>query len=423
VNKTWIYKRFKKHHAPQTYTLYLLNFWDHFDSALYSFLAPWLGVIFFPTQDILLASMGIYGVLWTSSLVAAPAGAFIFGLLAKRFSPEYALRCSALGVGISTLAIACLPSYSMASMASPLLLIFFRGLLSLCAKGDHTIIQSYGMQEKTFPQRIKHSMKVEIFTLSGLFSASMLSMILVQFSHIRTYLWRLPFFVGGVAILFLLKHRRNHLRSLSLPDAPPCSTETSFSWKLILEFACVSSLSYVTYATAFQVFNVFIPKVTSLSFEGMLFGNTFWLGLDMLCIIGIGRTIETMHPLKVMRPAALALALTSIPLFWGLKLYPHVAYVFFLRGWIVFCGVSYALPLMAWLCHFSKGSSSYLHIGLGTVLGTLFLGYGTPVISLFLYRQSQWVGAPGVPLTVSALLALFGQARLLQRKKIHDILS
>jgi len=78
------------------------NSLDHFDTAIYSFLAPILSIVFFPKDDPIVALILTYGMLATS-IITRPIGAIIFSIIAKKRGATLALSYSLIGVAITTI--------------------------------------------------------------------------------------------------------------------------------------------------------------------------------------------------------------------------------------------------------------------------------------------------------------------------------
>ena len=92
-------------------SLILANTLDHFDTNLYSFMAPIMAPLFFPQQNAIVQLILAYSFLATSS-VTRPLGVLLFGSLAKRYDPWKTLQLTLIGVGMTTFAMGCLPTYA-----------------------------------------------------------------------------------------------------------------------------------------------------------------------------------------------------------------------------------------------------------------------------------------------------------------------
>src|SRR6187200_1368423 len=85
-------------------SILLGNILDHYDIALFSFFAPVLGPIFFPTYDPIVQLILTYG-LSITSLISKPLGTYLFGMIASTYGPMLGLSYSLIGVAITTLCL------------------------------------------------------------------------------------------------------------------------------------------------------------------------------------------------------------------------------------------------------------------------------------------------------------------------------
>src|SRR4029077_17815996 len=92
-------------------SIFVGNALDRFDTSLYGFLAPIMGPIFFPHHDPVVQLMVIYATSATS-LFSRPIGTMLFGMLARRKGPIFALSYSLIGVAFFTVCIGCIPGYA-----------------------------------------------------------------------------------------------------------------------------------------------------------------------------------------------------------------------------------------------------------------------------------------------------------------------
>ena len=162
------------HHRKRDLSLLIANILDHFDTALYSFLAPLLGAIFFPPADPVVQLIMAYSLLATS-LFTRPFGTYLFGTLACKWGPERSLSYSLLGASVLTFLIGCLPSYDAIGWLAPAILIFIRLGRGLCAAGESTIAKLYILENKNTVQAFTASYWYNASTMGGIILASAVS--------------------------------------------------------------------------------------------------------------------------------------------------------------------------------------------------------------------------------------------------------
>ena len=188
----------------KSWTVLISDFLDHFDLYLYVCLAPLLGSLFFPTGDGLSQALKIYGIYWGASVIAFPAGSFVFSYLAAKKTPEHALRLGVLGFSVSTCVMGLLPTYEVLGVWSAVLLVGSRICQSFFARGERVISRLYIIVPQATGEAIKWSVKYDILTLLGITLASSIASLVLKHQGMW---WRVPFIIGGLVGLFVFYHR------------------------------------------------------------------------------------------------------------------------------------------------------------------------------------------------------------------------
>ncbi|MFU7503400.1 MAG: MFS transporter, partial [Candidatus Tisiphia sp.] len=243
------------------------NALDHFDTAIYSFLAPVLSMIFFPKDDPIVALILTYSVI-TTSIVTRPVGSIIFSIIVKKRGPTLALSYSLIGVAITTMSIGFIPTYQMIGWFSPLMLLIIRMMLAIFGEGEHCIAKLYIVENKTQIQGVKASYLYELSTMFGIIIASFVSNILISSNH-HEY-WRLCFILGGsTGIVGIYLRRYSNTSQRAIEQKSSTSNVILNNKCNILRVSIVSGFSYITYVIPFVVMNSFVPLITSISLEAM----------------------------------------------------------------------------------------------------------------------------------------------------------
>ena len=136
-----------KNLSKRDYSILIGSAVDHFDTALYSFLAPIFAQLFFPTSDPIISLILAYSVLATT-IITRPLGSYIFGLIALTSGPAVSLSYSLVGVGMTTLALGFLPTYNQIGVYAPILLIILRFFSGIFSAGEISIAKLYILAEK-----------------------------------------------------------------------------------------------------------------------------------------------------------------------------------------------------------------------------------------------------------------------------------
>ncbi|WP_375330999.1 MFS transporter [Candidatus Tisiphia endosymbiont of Oplodontha viridula] len=380
------------------------NALDHFDTAIYSFLAPVLSMIFFPKDDPIVALILTYSVL-TTSIITRPVGSIIFSIIVKKRGPTLALSYSLIGVAITTMSIGFIPTYQMIGWFSPLMLLIIRMMLAIFGEGEHCIAKLYIVENKTQIQGVKASYLYELSTMFGIIIASFISNILISSNH-HEY-WRLCFILGGsTGIVGIYLRRYSNTSQRAIEQKSSTSNVILNNKCNILRVSIVSGFSYMTYVIPFVVMNSFIPLITSISLEAMMSVNTILLIIDVAMIPLVGHFIKKYRPVDVMIVSTSILFISIVPL-WLYITDASVWYINFVRLWIITLGVTFACPLNYWLNSLFRSSDKYMLVSIGDALGTSIFGRSTPAVCIALWHFTGSSIAIGVYIAMITLVTIW----------------
>lgn len=112
------------------------TFLEWYDYTLYGFLSVPFAKLFFPSHTPKIALIETFGI-FAIGYLARPIGGLFLGFLGDRLGRKWALVLSIFLMGLSTLAMGCLPTYTRIGVGSPLLLLAFRLLQGLSVGGEY----------------------------------------------------------------------------------------------------------------------------------------------------------------------------------------------------------------------------------------------------------------------------------------------
>lgn len=414
-------KRGTKHEtkgAPTTNTkraavLCAAGFFDHYDTALYSFLAPLMAPVFFPSADPFVQLLLSYSV-FATGIVFRPLGVWCAFYLAHH-NPHRPLALAMSLLGLAMLGMAFLPGAHTLGYLAPLGLFLLRGLLDFAAALERSVIKFTLITPLTATNALRWSSVFEIASLGGLFAASLAPLCLATLfdpAHLA-WAWRLFFALGGVCALALTLVRHVVLcadKTPFQPTKPPAARALlGLLWRYkrtLVRLACVHSFSYGTYSFAFILLGLLAPLVCRTT-QPLFFISTpvFWL-FDVACLLFVARFCTHLAPARLMRGACWVMALTLLPLFalWHLET-QFVAIG--LRLWIIAAGVVFAAPLVLWEKAITPNNPQrFLITGIGKTLGNSLLGRNLVAITLFCTNLWPYPTTPAFILTALAVLAL-----------------
>ena len=390
-------------------TILIGNLLDHFDTALYSFLAPILAPIFFPHHEPVVQLILAYSILATS-IITKPIGAIIFGVIAYRRGPIFGLSYSLIGVAITTVLLGCIPDYKTIGNFAPVFLIVVRALRGIFASGESTIAKLYIIENKTQNVALKSSCFYESSVIVGIILASVVSTVVYSSKYINA--WRISFFVGGSVGLVGVVLRYFSWEYKKLEYKIFNKTNWIFLWQNrynILKIVIVAGFTHITYSVAFIFLNSFVPLVSSnISLANMLYMNNYLLMLDLLLVFFIGAVVlkYKFNPNKVMLFASVVLTITIIPMF-NLLENSTILTAMLVRCWVVFWGVVFACPLNLW---YEKVvidlPEKYLLVGVGSSIGGAGIGKTLTAVCLWLWHKTNTALATAIYIASFMLLTV-----------------
>lgn len=188
------------------------NVIEWYDWFIYSLLSVYFAGQFFPsTTDIslvpLLAALAVFAV----GFVMRPLGGLVFGSLADRMGRKRALTLTVTGIGLGSALIATSPTFNVAGVLAPVLLVFARMIQGLSAGGEYAAAASYLVEAA--PSRLRGTFSSLFFVsmivgnLLAIFVVTGLQSVLGH-DQMSAWGWRIPFAIGAVIAFFGLWVRR-----------------------------------------------------------------------------------------------------------------------------------------------------------------------------------------------------------------------
>jgi MFS family permease len=375
--------------SKRDFSIVIGNAVDHFDSALYGFLAPIMGPIFFPNHDPAISIILAYSI-FATSIITRPLGSLIFGYIANRYGALNSLYYSLIGVAVTTMMIGLLPSHAAIGVFAPISLTLIRGVREIFSSGEMSIAKLYILENKEGGEALKASYIYQTSSMAGIVCASFLSVIVVVLDS--PFGWRLCFLAGGVTAIAgvfirLYDRGQDNLQNITSSYSKDIITILWRHKREVLQVASVVGLSYLTYSVPFIVMNSIIPLIANVSFEEMMALNTALLVFDMLILPLIGMKLTEFDARKIILIASIIL-LISVPPCWYFLQDSGVLYITLVRIWIIILGCIIACPLNVWCNSLLRSNSKYLVVGIGNSLGVAVIGKMTPAICLGIYYYS-----------------------------------
>lgn len=405
------------------------NFIEYYDYAIYGFFAAALAGAFFPDENTTVALIKSWGIFLIGSL-AKPLGAYVFGRLGDVYGRRWSLRWNILGIGLTTLAIAVLPSYSSLALLAPILLLSLRFLQGFFYGGEVDGIRIYvlehvGNKAPCFANSlssVSSSLGVAVagwIGMGGLFQAFPVDA------------WRIAFALGGIGALMIFA-----LRAF-LPETPSFKTakRDQNTQKTLQNTSFFAHLR--AHLSVFVSIILLSACVSGSYYFLMLFGPTLWGRLMGVMPYEAAKTLtkNVLWVYTLLLPVAGLIAdkLSAKTTFtFSLSALVCVALGFFILPPALYLQEYHALMVMGILLSFVNVStyvlmveripvlSRYQLIAVSHALGSSLLASSVPFFGTLLWNNTGNFEALAlylVALLSAGLIALF----LLQPLKVQKI--
>jgi MFS family permease len=176
---------------------------EWYDFYIYAALAVYFSTLFFPPGNesaAFLASLATFG----AGFLVRPIGALFFGRLGDIVGRKHTFLMTILLMGISTIGIGLLPTYSSIGLAAPVLLVILRLLQGLALGGEVGGAVTYVAEQSPVHRRGLYTSSLQTTATVGLLLSLLVVYCLKAFltqAEFQTWGWRIPFVVSLVMLL------------------------------------------------------------------------------------------------------------------------------------------------------------------------------------------------------------------------------
>ena len=244
------------------------NVMEWYDFAVYAYMAPILGRLFFPSDDPLESLIAAFGA-FAAGYVSGPIGAILFGHIGDKLGRKAMLLISVLLMGLATTAIGAMPVDADVGWIAGAGLVFLRLLQGLSSSGEYGGSLAF-VCEHAPPHRRGFAAS---FILVGsnigfLIGGGIAALVTESFSDaaLDSWAWRVPFLIGGaVALLGLLL--RSGLNEPPTPsdyepvDGVPLIVACRDHWREMLQ---VGGLTLTVNAGYYLIFVYVVSYLTTV---------------------------------------------------------------------------------------------------------------------------------------------------------------
>jgi len=401
---------------------FLGNVLEHYDTALFGFLSPFIAEQFFPHNDPLTALILTYAII-PIGMLARPLGSFVFGFLGDKHGTRYALNRSLFGMGAVTTAIAFCPSYSSIAYGAPLLLCLGRLLQNFFAAGELIGGAIFVLDRTESNKKDLVSSWFSASTIAGILLASGLVASFGAFGVIETK-WRLLYALGAltafVAWIIRLKLPDEKVKDPQYASKPSIEIKKAWQYRRALTaIILASAFSYASYQLSLVMLNGFVPLISHFSKAEMASMNTGLLIIDFFMLPLCGKLAQLITRRKLMLGTAIISSLCVLPLM-QLCENASIITIITIRISLVLMGVAFFAPFHSWSQSILPKESRYLFISMAYAIGTQLFGGVTATISLWLYKKTALTASIGLYYAIIGLLTALSLYRLQEKRTSYE---
>lgn len=237
------------------------NLVEWYDWFAYSAFSIYFAAQFFPAGDST-AQLFKTSLIFAVGFLARPLGAWMMGVYADRAGRKTALTASVSLMCAGSLMIAITPGYGQIGVAAPVILVIARLLQGLSVGGEYGASATY-MSEVAGKARRGFWSSFQYVTLVMGQLCALLVLIILQSifteSELKSWAWRIPFFIGAALAIVVFWMRRGLRESLSYEGgarAEPSRSRTMLLFLnhpretlIILGLTAGGSLAFYAYTT------------------------------------------------------------------------------------------------------------------------------------------------------------------------------
>lgn len=399
-----MFKQFSKRDV----SILIGNLLDHFDGALYGFLAPIMAQIFFPNHDMVIQLILAYSI-FATSIITRPLGAWIFGFWAKQKGPLHTLSISLTGIACCSALISIIPGYSQIGYFGAILLLITRFVKGIFASGESVVAKLYILEEKEELAAFKASYYYQASSMAGIILASLAGTIVIWTGNDQSF--RICYILAALFGIYGYS-----LRSDKKIYDNSQITNSKFEFKFhdiiryrykILAIIFSTGISHITYLIPCVIMNSFVPLISDITFGEMMNLNNIILFIDLGLIILLGKLLEKYDYYRIILLLPILLGFSIILIFNTIS-EAGLTYVTFARLWIILIGVAFACPQnLFYKKLFEDYKEKYLVTGMANALGSGLVGKLTPFLTFYLYYKFENIMLIGLYFATLCFLTSF----------------
>jgi MHS family proline/betaine transporter-like MFS transporter len=385
---------------------------EWYDFAVYGYLAPIIGTLFFPADDpvaSLLAAFGVFAI----GFAARPVGGVILGYIGDRSGRKPALLISMVTMGAATFAIGAMPTHAQVGAAAALALVVLRVAAGLSVGGEYTgaiiLLGEHAPPERRALYAVWPELGCIVGFLLGSGVGAATSAVLGP-ERMLAWGWRVPFLLGGLIAVWGIAFRRQMTESPALEAARRTAAGASpvaglgVHWRTLGRLVAVLLMTSIGFYTMFIYAASYLTERMHVSTARALDINTASLFV-MLPFAWLGATLSDRFGRKLPLCAATAgAAVLSWPLWWLMNREDSLAIFAGQAGFGALFALAYG-SIPALMSEILPTPVRCTGVGFGYNLALGFFGGTAPIVATYLVARTADDFMPAYYLMGAALIS------------------
>lgn len=388
------------------------NVLEWYDFAVYGFLAPFMGPLFFPDDNTVVALIKTYGI-FAAGYFMRPIGGILFGHIGDRIGRKQALQWSISMMAIPTVIVGLLPTHEQIGVWAAVLLVGLRMIQGVSVGGELIGSMAY-LVETARPDRRGFAGSWSVFGgVAGILLGSAVVAVLelsLDEGAMASWGWRVPF-ISGLIIFFIGSWmRRTMEESEEFQAAATEGSENPFKVVMRDHLSRVlhASATIFLYGTSFYMLFVWMPTylsdIVKPGIPHALEVNSIAMVLLLITIPVAGWVSDKVGRKNVLMPSILLLGIVAYPAFLGLDMGNENIDLLIMLGFAVLVGFIQGPVPVTMVDTFPVGVR-YTAIAMSYNLTLAFFGGTAPLVCTWLIELTGDLASPAIYLSVLATIS------------------
>ena len=393
------------------------NVLEWYDFAAFGFLAPYIAVAFFPSDNEFAGLIKTFAIFAVGYLMR-PLGAIFFGHIGDRVGRREALLLSVLMMIVPTILVGVLPTYAAVGITAPILLLLLRLVQGLSIGGEFPASATFVSELAPEGRKGLHASLTMLGAILGILLGSGVAMVLTTTlgeDAMTGWAWRLPFLMGIVLGAVAFWMRRSMSSSPEMTEIHAGKDERDHPLidvlknhrPALLRLSSVVLMQGASFYVIFVWLSTYLKEIVERPISDPLLLNTIGLACLLPVIPLAGWLSDRFGRRVLLLTAGIGILVCSWPLFLIFQQGDSGMILAGLVVFAVFIGMAQG-PTPAMMTELFPPEVRLTGIGLGYNVTLALFGGTAPLISTWLISATGLPTAPAFYLMAAAGISLIG---------------